>query len=507
MASSAKPDYTRLITEKVGSEEWRAEERAVVNRAFELKRLRVVSRGEHKNEIAVKRSSLSPEMAGMVSAEFEWAVVMHATEVLSKFDVLMVRWSGWEGFLVENPLSDPLRAAAKRIGTSLGYAVAIWNDLGAEWKDLWDHFDLEAKPGEQEQRWQGFLAFYRVFQKARSFPDSYDTMADLAEQIVLKIFDAVEARERTPFAEDSDIVHLLRLCNVPQGDLDRLKSRYSYWTAIRNVHYWEATMDQAKPPLQKDFDVRLIAENKSLWGEFFAEMFQDKGMINFLNYAWLSGLRFDVNRHLQDAAAIRVSCAPRNGVLNFHCLVSLNDQKSTGMFHPFVALLHEVGHFVQGSQWMMELALADFIIAHCPSLGIDSLRLVQARQEVQRRIALFHSAAEVGADEFVVSIMLPDEENRKIYEEYSEGKRLYMWGYHAKVATVLGLVSDEVYYHRFEPIVSDRAPDLTGPGKLIIRSPRLREARRKISEERIMRLLDSFWRDVSEIVSPAMGRP
>jgi hypothetical protein len=54
-----------------------------------------------------------------------------------------------------SPRMEYLARAATQVGTVLGLAVALWNDLGRDWKDLWDYYrELDDDVG-------GFLPFFR----------------------------------------------------------------------------------------------------------------------------------------------------------------------------------------------------------------------------------------------------------------------------------------------------------------------------------------------------------
>lgn len=215
-------DYQIFETAKPYSPEWNATEIVVLSRAFELKRLTAVSRGKRKNQIQIASpgESLSSRPTDLENGVLEWAITYEAFEAYRRFRPIQEAGKGiFAIYLNPNPIyrvSDPIfKEVSQTLGWEVGFAVALWNDIGSVWPDLWDYYGTNTTE-VVDPKYQPFLNFFRVVQSARLSWEDTEGYSDMAQSVIERMLRDVTDIERKPFAQDSAMISVLLGVGVSQ---------------------------------------------------------------------------------------------------------------------------------------------------------------------------------------------------------------------------------------------------------------------------------------------------
>src|SRR2546421_3520901 len=250
-------DYRIFVTKEPYSPNWNATELAVLARAFELKRLTVVSRGQYKNQIRIASpgESLASRPTDLESGVFEWAIAHEAYETYRNFRPIQDMRKGlFTVFLNPTPLSygsNPLypfySQIAEVLGWQLGFAIALWNDVGSIWPDLWDYYSPDTSE-VAEPVYQPFLNFFRLIQSSRSSWDEGNSYTVTAQSVIEQMLSDFSERKREPFTHDSTVIQVLLKAGVSQEKIDSLLGTMSVFFKTDHI-----------PSLMARYD-RLLAE-------------------------------------------------------------------------------------------------------------------------------------------------------------------------------------------------------------------------------------------------------
>jgi hypothetical protein len=273
-------------------------------------------------------------------------------------------------FLTEMPdLADGrLAEHATVIGTWLGVAVSIWNDIGSQASDIWDmHASGDNSPA-------GFLRFFAHCQRVRNaLPGAAKT--ELAvKSIIFTLARPTDAR-REPFDAGSPESSVLAAVGVSRRCLSELPSTFARWRAIEQMPSWfEGKGDR------EHLDVALAAASRN-------------------------GADIEWTRHRSHSACdVEVRPDGRDGVV-LRPRLTLEHLPDAGGPSLLVGF-HELGHFVLHVSWIAELSLmrhaAETVTAAEPIL---SRRLMSTVEGLARRLTTTCAAFEEAADRFAISCM------------------------------------------------------------------------------------------------------
>lgn len=520
-------DYRVFEIGEPYSSRWNDTEIEVLARAFELRRLTVVTRGKrkHQTNIASPGESRASRPTDLVNGALEWAITHEAFEVYRQFRPVQEAKRGiFAVYLNPDPsrkLSSPmLKKVAQTLGWQVGFAVALWNDIGSVWPDLWDYYST-AGSNDEIPAYQPFLEFFRLVQLSRSSWDDEDSFHESAQRVIEQMIDGMPGANREPFAEDYPLTQVLLNSGVQQEKIDSLRKFMNSWPSPDKFLSLLAEVDRAlvqfdKTTEQSERSRRLsgLRETKSVleqrrW-DAAGKLLESKHtreqlqtLVQVLNYC---GVELNFINDVQGLGKFDIQVLESDSTIEVVPSITVRYSEEDAAAPYRLALCHEIGHFVHHFSWVVELRLADLAIKHLYQNDFhlaDKVRVL--RKDIHKRLIQNHSAIEITADEFAVDILLPDRIRDILVDFCSTGEGFRVGDFVGHVLDMLGIgvggKNLPLYGSRFISIIEAKMPQRSLASPIVSYGSSLRRLLQLASKRRVDKLLDSFWSDSLAIIA------
>jgi hypothetical protein len=507
-------DYQIFGTTDPDSPEWNAAEIAVLSRAFELKRLTVVSRGKRKNQIDIASpgKSLSSRPTDLKAGVLEWAIAHEAFEVYREFRPIQEATKGFLAvYLNPNPISRAsipifFREVAQTLGWQVGFAAALWNDIGSAWPDLWDYYGIDTVK-TIDPVYQPFLKFFRLLQSSRLSWEDADSYPEMAQSVIERMLSDLSDMKRDPFAQDSSVIQVLLSAGVSQEKIDSLREAMRAWPTADYILSVLETYDRFKEttstkrssgsiddPFAKDNPSearRWNAVGKLLGSTHIKE--QIEILVKILaSY----GVKLSCDQDVQELGKFDIQIDADE--MKIFPSISVDKTAPSRL-----ALCHEIGHFVHNSFWVIELRLAYIAIKYLRQKNTQAAgELTFLPEEIREELIQNYSAMETAADEFAVDVLIPKRVRKVLLDFCSTEKGFRATDFLAFALDMLGIrIENLSLYERFSNIIDDKMPHSPLTTPTVMHGENLRKVRLLISKRRVERHLDSFWSNALAIIA------
>src|ERR1700752_88476 len=474
------------------SPEWELAELRLLQRCFDLKFLKRMTRGQRKNQIEIDspkwNSTPRDDMDGVVAAHIRahayvaWRRHVETIHLFPVTDYLAVSDTP--------PLADiHIDRSVSIIGQWLEWIVRVWNELGGQWQDLWDAFESPAHDLPP------FLHFYKLCQGVRqSIRERKNT--EMAKAIVTTLGNSLKV-QRAPFEADGPEVDALRAAGVDQQSIRALPKTLERWQTTREV--WEEYRE-----LIKSYDSALSDPHTRPWA---SKEFK-KRLLTIAEFLKINQVVLKVNEKDVKTGRFAVKTIWEANSVFLRPVISIGNLARLGKLR-FAVTLHEFGHFVLHSSWQAELSLMLAVEERISTISPNIGNLIRATiQERSKFLVSFHSALEEAADEFALSVLLTDVDLQNFMKSFTDkdGKiSIFIFG---SATRHLGLSSGNVatadeakaYHDRFWKLIDDRLQIGNPFHPKLIPTRDLRALMHAVSRQRVELLLESIWSEISKIL-------
>jgi hypothetical protein len=511
-------DYFKFETEVPYSLVWNRLEIEIISRAFQLKRLSLVSRGKQRNRIRIaspgeNRTSQPNELADGL---LEWAITYRAFETYRSLRPLQ---DGMEGifaiYLYPDPLlsisSHSLREVGSILGEQLGYAIAVWNELGANWPDLWDYYASDSTKNAA-RRDIPFLNFFRMIQLARLSWQPNDSYAAMTECVLKQILNDFAKSDENSSSKRFD---LLLGAGISSTKIGKIQKQVASWASSDEIMFLLAEHDQAyAEQLQvedtnwttigaKLSDSLLDLQNWNAAGKLLDSRQYIREQNEFVSKILkMYAVKIDVSTSTASRTKFDIRLQDSKDDLIATPVISLRYDRNKQARYVSLVLSHEVGHLVYNASWMTELRLVDLAVKYLSQRNIGiATSLALLKQEMYHKLIQSHSAIETIADEFACHILIP-QRVREIMQDFCNTSQGFNGGnFMGLCLEMLGISPSEMSLtSRFVPIITDMMPNPLAHSP-VAHGEELRKIRHLVSTKRVQRLLDSFWSEAAIVIS------
>lgn len=492
-----------LIACNYFSEPWKAAEIEVVKRCFELGYVKRITRGRRKNQIQITSPGSGSRPGNISDGLFEAHVRAHAFRLYR--DAHPMEEGMLSAFFAFSDLpgldNANLAKAASVIGTWVGFAAAIWNDLGEESVDLWEMFrlDNEAVPA--------FVEFFRHCQEVRPEIDSGKSTKEVIRTIISELGEA-SATSRTPFQSESPEAKALALIGVRRESISALPTLFRKWELTKEIWAtWferlvQSEKSEPKPPSDSPRDPIHALVEALEWPKSKQET--KERFRTAADLLAFNRVRIEWN-HESVRGSFRVDVGEGEaGAIELRPTLSLGSPASTGGLGLLIAF-HEIGHFVLHSRWLSELALmwhvADKVATREPLLGQHVRGIIDQAAE---NLSALYSAVEEAADEFAMSVLVSDAYLQALKAAFTSDQGTRIFDLLEVVRVRLGFPRPEFGPHgitdefgeRFSRFVYDRLGfgDCFRP--LLAERRDLRAIIHRLSKQRAEQFLERLWKQM-----------
>lgn len=484
---------------------WESAELRLLQRCFDMKLLKRLTKGPRKNQIEIDRPKWSATVLdedGVLAAH----ICAHA----------YVAWQRHVEIFCVSPASEYLEIygtpsiadveidkTVSIIGLWLNVIARVWNELGKQWPDLWDVFD------GPEQEHTPFLQFYRLCQEIR--PSIHGHRETEMQKALMTALGKSQGGQRLPFENDGPEQEALRAIGVAEESIQALPKILRQWQATRAD--WEDYREQIK---SVDSEVTESLGAKSRVSTVKTMLKSNRAVLK-------------VNQNLP-TGMFTVETIWQTNSLSLQPVILVGNLERLGEMRALVGL-HEYGHCILHSSWQAELSLMRAVRDRVRAISPQTGNLIGAIiNERSTSLSAFYSALEQAADEFALSIVLTDVDLEKLKNRYTDKDGSINVFALRNITDGLGLFSrkptsmnmaryrdqfskliDEHmarYRDRFSKLVNDHLQSRTifDPkhrttfDSKLMPTRDLRAAMHGISGRRVELLLETLWREICEIL-------